>query len=97
MEQDQTYGDQVTLQAISNIYTIQICVLPTLRVGADVDIDTDVADLDVADADTDVAEADTDVQTQTLTSNHKLIAVIICKVTHEFFWAIVLRINVNIT
>ena len=26
MEQDGTYGDQITLQAISNTYTIQICV-----------------------------------------------------------------------
>ena len=38
MEQDGTYGDLVTLQAISNIYTIQICVLSTLGVGTDVDI-----------------------------------------------------------
>ena len=38
MDQDGTYGDQITLQAISIIYTIQICVLSTLGVGADVDI-----------------------------------------------------------
>ena len=42
MEQDGTYGDQVTLQAISNICTIQICVLSTLRVGADVEIQPQV-------------------------------------------------------
>ena len=30
-------------------------------------------------------------------SNHTLIAVIMCKVTHEFFYAIVLRVKVNIT
>ena len=42
MDQDGTYGDQITLQAISNIYTIQICVLSTLRVGADVDIQTHI-------------------------------------------------------
>ena len=35
MEQGGTYGDQVTLQVISNIYTIQICLLSTLGVGAD--------------------------------------------------------------
>ena len=38
MEQDGTSGDQITLQAVSNIYTIQIFVLSTLGVGADVDI-----------------------------------------------------------
>ena len=38
MEQGGTYGDQVTLQPISNIYTMQICVLSTLGLGADVDI-----------------------------------------------------------
>ena len=42
MEQDGTYGDLVTLQAISNIYTIQICVLSALGVGADVDIQPQV-------------------------------------------------------
>ena len=42
MGQDGTYGDQVTLQAISNIYTIQICVLSTLAVGADVEIQPQV-------------------------------------------------------
>ena len=42
MDQDGTYGDQITLQAISNIYTIQICVLSTLGVGADVDIQTHI-------------------------------------------------------
>ena len=38
MEQDGTYGDQITLQAISNTYTIQIFVSSVLDVGADVDI-----------------------------------------------------------
>ena len=38
MEQDRTSGDQIKLQAISDIYTIQIFVLSTLGVGADVDI-----------------------------------------------------------
>ena len=38
MEQNRTYGDQVTLQAISNICAIQICVLSTLGVGASVEI-----------------------------------------------------------
>ena len=42
MEQDGNYGNQVTLQAISNIYTIQIFVLSTLGVGADVDIQPQV-------------------------------------------------------
>ena len=34
---------------------------------------------------------------QTLTSNYILIAVTICKVTHRFFYAIVLRVKVYIT
>ena len=42
MEQDGTSGDQVALQAISNICNIQICVLSTLRIGADVDIQPQV-------------------------------------------------------
>ena len=42
MEQDGTYGDQVTLQIISSIYTIKICVLSTLGVGAGVDIQPQV-------------------------------------------------------
>ena len=42
MEQDGTYGNQVTLQVISNIYTIQICVLSTLGVGEGVDIQPQV-------------------------------------------------------
>ena len=42
MEQDETYGDQITSQAFSNIYNIQICVLSTLGVGADVDIQPQV-------------------------------------------------------
>ena len=43
MEQGgRTYGDQVTLQAISNIYTIEICVLSTLGIGADDDIQSEV-------------------------------------------------------
>ena len=42
MEQDGTYGDQVTLQTFSSTYNIQICVLSTLGVGADVDIQPQV-------------------------------------------------------
>ena len=38
MEQDRTYGDQVTLQAISDICAIRICVLSTLGVSAGVEI-----------------------------------------------------------
>ena len=40
MEQDGTYGDQITLQTISNIYTFQICVLSTLGLGPDADVNT---------------------------------------------------------
>ena len=38
MERDGTYGNQVTLLAISVIWTIQICVLSTLGIVVEVDI-----------------------------------------------------------
>ena len=38
MEPDGTYGNQVTLLAISVIWTIQICVLSTLGIVVEVDI-----------------------------------------------------------
>ena len=38
MERDGTYGNQVTLLAISVISTIQICVLSTLGIVVEVDI-----------------------------------------------------------
>lgn len=38
MERDGTYGNQVTLLAISVTWTIQICVLSTLGIVVEVDI-----------------------------------------------------------
>ena len=42
MKQDGTYEDLVMLKAISDMYPIQICVLSTLGIGADVDIQPQV-------------------------------------------------------